>query len=36
VVTATRGQGTEGEVTVDFPDGGQRTLILGYAKLRRA
>jgi DNA helicase-2/ATP-dependent DNA helicase PcrA len=35
VVVETHGLGHAGEVTVDFPDG-TRTLILQYAKLRRA
>ena len=34
-VTAIRGRGAEAEVTVDFPDAGRRTLVVGYARLRR-
>lgn len=36
VVVSTRGLGPDGEVTVDFPDGGRRTLIVGYARLSKA
>jgi DNA helicase-2/ATP-dependent DNA helicase PcrA len=36
VVVAVRGRGPEAEVTVDFPDAGQRTLLVGYARLERA
>jgi len=35
VVVSGRGRGPDGEVTVDFPDAGRRTLVLGYARLRR-
>ena len=36
IVVATSGQGSAGEVTIDFPDGGRRTVVLAYARLRRA
>lgn len=35
VVVAHRGRGPEAEVTVDFPDAGRRTLVLGLARLTR-
>ncbi len=35
-VVATRGRGPDAEVTVDFPESGRRTLIIGYARLTRA
>jgi DNA helicase-2/ATP-dependent DNA helicase PcrA len=35
VVTTARGRGPQAEVTVDFPDAGQRTLVVGYARLKR-
>lgn len=35
VVVAARGRGPDGEVTVDFPDAGRRTLVVGFARLRR-
>jgi DNA helicase-2/ATP-dependent DNA helicase PcrA len=34
-VVSARGRGPEAEVTVSFPDAGVRTLIAGYANLRR-
>ena len=36
VVVSARGRGPDGEVTVDFPDAGRRTLVLAYARLQRA
>jgi DNA helicase-2/ATP-dependent DNA helicase PcrA len=35
VVVSVRGRGPDGEVTVDFPSAGRRTLVVRYARLER-